>query len=201
MCSKLASSVNYDINTNTQLFDQLTAKDVPPMLLILDRKNDPTTPLLFPWTYQSMIHEILGISNNTVDLSQAPNASEELATVILNETQDQFYKESMYKNFGELSESLKKFVETYKAKTKTNSNINTIQDMKYFLENYPEFKKISLNLSKHMMLSSEIDRHINEQRLWEIGEFEQAMASTSDNSSHSAHLTELTSLQPNKKIA
>jgi len=26
--------------------------DVPPLLLILDRRNDPVTPLLNQWTYQ-----------------------------------------------------------------------------------------------------------------------------------------------------
>ncbi|KAH3680033.1 hypothetical protein WICPIJ_008433, partial [Wickerhamomyces pijperi] len=47
-------------------------------------------------------------------------------------------------------------------KTKTSSNISSIKDMKFFLENYPEFKKTSINLSKHMLLSTEIDKKINQ---------------------------------------
>ncbi|CAG0906121.1 unnamed protein product, partial [Cyprideis torosa] len=43
-------------------------------LLILDRRNDPVTPLLNQWTYQAMVHEILGIHSNTVAL---PNAKGE----------------------------------------------------------------------------------------------------------------------------
>lgn len=40
----------------------------PPVLVILDRKEDPVTPLLSQWSYQAMIHEILGINNNIVDM-------------------------------------------------------------------------------------------------------------------------------------
>ncbi|ODV88232.1 hypothetical protein CANARDRAFT_192865 [[Candida] arabinofermentans NRRL YB-2248] len=196
MCTKLANSINYEINSNSNLFNNLPAKDTPPLLLILDRKNDPITPLLSPWTYQSMIHELIGIRNNTVDLSSLPNVTEELKTIVINELQDQFYKDAMYSNFGELSESLRKFIEVYKSKTKTNSNIDSIKDMKFFLENYPEFKKTSLNLSKHMLLSTEIDRKINELRLWEIGELEQTMASNDD---HHSDLAELENLLFDKK--
>ena len=39
-----------------------------PVLLILDRRSDPITPLLMQWTYQAMVHEILGIHNNRVPL-------------------------------------------------------------------------------------------------------------------------------------
>lgn len=37
-------------------------------LLILDRRDDPLTPLLTPWTYQAMVHQCLGIDKNTVNL-------------------------------------------------------------------------------------------------------------------------------------
>lgn len=200
MAAKLANMVNLTIRENANLFDQTTKKDIAPLLLIMDRKNDPITPLLFPWTYQSMIHEVIGIRNNTVDLSDVPNVGSELQTVVLNETQDEFYGELMYKNFGMLSESLKKYIDKYKSKTKTNSNISSIKDMKFFLENYPEFKKTSLNLSKHMLLTTEIDRKINELRMWEVSEFEQNMVSSSDMSKHQEELQELEQLLFDQKV-
>ena len=42
--------------------------DTSPTLLILDRMDDPVTPLLLQWTYQAMIHELLGIHDNRVDM-------------------------------------------------------------------------------------------------------------------------------------
>lgn len=32
-----------------------------PIVLLLDRKDDPVTPLLTQWTYQAMIHELIGL--------------------------------------------------------------------------------------------------------------------------------------------
>ena len=196
MASKLANALNYEMTSNSPLFEQLSPKrDTAPLVLIMDRKNDPVTPLLFPWTYQSMINELLGInnSNNSVDLSYLPNIGEELRTVIMNEMQDPFYARSMYMNFGDLSTLLKQYVDDYKVKTKTNSNISSIKDMKFFLENYPEYKKMSLNLSKHMLLTSEIDKQINTQRVWETSEFEQTMCSNADTSHHENDISELES--------
>ena len=40
-------------------------------LLILDRRDDPLTPLLAQWTYQAMVHELFGIANNRVNLVRA----------------------------------------------------------------------------------------------------------------------------------
>lgn len=39
-----------------------------PLVLILDRKDDPVTPLLSQWTYQAMVHEAVGISDHMVRL-------------------------------------------------------------------------------------------------------------------------------------
>jgi vacuolar protein sorting-associated protein 45 len=65
------------IQSEAALFDfRLT--QVPPLLLILDRRNDPVTPLLSQWTYQAMVHELLNIQNGRVDLSLVPDIRPEL---------------------------------------------------------------------------------------------------------------------------
>jgi hypothetical protein len=66
------------VQSESALFDfRLT--QVPPLLLILDRRNDPVTPLLSQWTYQAMVHELLGIQNGRVDLSLVPDIRPELS--------------------------------------------------------------------------------------------------------------------------
>jgi len=35
---------------------------------MVDRRNDPVTPLLSQWTYQAMVHEMLGITNGRVKI-------------------------------------------------------------------------------------------------------------------------------------
>lgn len=49
-----------------------------PLLLVLDRRNDPVTPLLTQWTYQAMVHELLGITNGRVSLEGAPEVRDEV---------------------------------------------------------------------------------------------------------------------------
>lgn len=51
-----------------------------PLLLVLDRRDDPVTPLLSQWTYQAMVHELLpgGIRNNTVDMRHVKGVSKDL---------------------------------------------------------------------------------------------------------------------------
>jgi vacuolar protein sorting-associated protein 45 len=59
------------------------------VLLILDRREDPITPLLNQWTYQAMIHEILGIANNRVDLkSRIQTIPEDMEEVVLSTEDD-----------------------------------------------------------------------------------------------------------------
>ena len=71
-------SLQHRIQSESALFDfRLT--QIPPLLLILDRRNDPVTPLLSQWTYQAMVHELLGIQNGRVDLSKVPDIQPELS--------------------------------------------------------------------------------------------------------------------------
>jgi hypothetical protein len=66
------------IQAESTLFDfRLT--QVTPLLLILDRRNDPVTPLLSQWTYQAMVHELLGIQNGRVNLTMVPDIVPELS--------------------------------------------------------------------------------------------------------------------------
>jgi len=78
LAKKLAAEIRYQIAQEDQLFDFGRRADTPPILLILDRRNDPITPLLSQWTYQAMVHELLGIHNGRVDLSEVPDVRPEL---------------------------------------------------------------------------------------------------------------------------
>ena len=74
-----------------------------PLLLLCDRRDDPVTPLLTQWTYQAMVHEVLGIRDNTVDLRKVqPPVDKSTQEVVLSVKDDKFYKDSMFLNFGEL---------------------------------------------------------------------------------------------------
>eukprot|EP01035_Chromulina_nebulosa_P018123 gene18123-23777_t len=73
-----------------------------PLLLLLDRRDDPITPLLTQWTYQAMVHELLGLNNNRVLLKGVPNIAKDLEEVVLSCTQDDFFANHRNANFGDL---------------------------------------------------------------------------------------------------
>lgn len=77
MAKKLATEIKYQMTQEEQLFD-FRRPDTPPILLIVDRIDDPVTPLLSQWTYQAMVHELIGINNGRVDLSHVPDVRPEL---------------------------------------------------------------------------------------------------------------------------
>merc|ERR1712217_695938 len=66
----------------------------PPVLLILDRRNDPVTPLLNQWTYQAMLHELLTMDNNRIDMSRVPGVRDELKEIVMSASQDQFFEKN-----------------------------------------------------------------------------------------------------------
>ncbi|KAI9786829.1 MAG: vacuolar protein sorting-associated protein 45 [Geoglossum umbratile] len=175
LAKKLATEVRYLMTQEDQLFD-FRRTDTPPILLILDRRDDPVTPLLTQWTYQAMVHELLGIQNGRVDLSSVPDVRQELKEIVLSQDQDPFFKKNMYLNFGDLGGNIKDYVEQYQSKTKNNTNIESIADMKRFVEEYPEFRRLSGNVSKHVTLVGELSRRVGEDALLEVSELEQSLA-------------------------
>lgn len=48
---------------------------------------------IFQWTYQAMVHELLGIHNNRVDMSAVPNVPKDLHEVVLSAEHDEFFAE------------------------------------------------------------------------------------------------------------
>ncbi|KAF3935559.1 hypothetical protein ABW19_dt0202883 [Dactylella cylindrospora] len=190
MAKKLASEVRYLMTQEEQLFD-FRKTDTPPILLVLDRRNDPITPLLSQWTYQAMVHELLGIENGRVDLSHVPDTRPEHKEIVLSADQDPFFKKNMYVNFGDLGSNIKEYVDQYQAKTNSNKNLESIADMKRFVEEYPEFRRLSGNVSKHVNLVSELSRRVESEGLLEVSELEQSFA-CQDN--HNADLKTLQKL-------
>ncbi|KAG1264971.1 hypothetical protein G6F68_003952 [Rhizopus microsporus] len=196
MAKTLAEELQRTIQQEGQLFD-FRRPDTPPIMLILDRRNDPVTPLLTQWTYQAMVHELIGIHHGRVDMSNVPEVKNELKEIVLSPDQDPFFKKSMYFNLGDLGATIKQYVDEYQAKTKSNMNIETIADMKRFVEEYPEFRKLSSNVSKHVALVSELSRRVSQDHLLEVSEAEQSIAC---NGNHGSDLDSVQKLLSDPRV-
>ncbi|GAB2263890.1 hypothetical protein Droror1_Dr00026024 [Drosera rotundifolia] len=157
------------------LFD-FRRNEVSPLLLVLDRRDDPVTPLLNQWTYQAMVHELLGLQDNKVDLRSMGNIPKDQQEIVLSSEQDAFFRGNMYKNFGEIGMNIKSMVDEFQQVAKSNQNIQTIEDMAKFVDNYPEYRKMHGNISKHVTLVAEMSKIVEERKLMLISETEQELA-------------------------
>ncbi|KAF3925663.1 hypothetical protein ABW21_db0208690 [Orbilia brochopaga] len=182
MAKKLATELTFHITQESQLFD-FRKTDTPPILLILDRRSDPITPLLSQWTYQAMVHELLGIENGRVDLSDVPDIRPEHKEIVLSADQDPFFKKNMYVNFGDLGSNIKEYVDQYQ--TKTNSS-----------------KNLERNVSKHVNLVSELSRRVESESLLEVSELEQSFACQDNHNADLKTLQKLlqSSIPPENKV-
>ena len=102
------------------------------------------------WTYQAMLHEILGITNNCIDMSSVSGVPKELQKIMLNVEQDDFFAQvdfqmnpftyacfmtrtfenpykNMYLNFGEIGSNIKQLVESFTKQKSITQKVDSIQ--------------------------------------------------------------------------
>ncbi|KAF6018868.1 VPS45 [Bugula neritina] len=196
MTYKLAEAVRQTISKEASLFD-FRRTDVPPQLIILDRKEDPVTPLLNQWTYQAMVHELLTIQNNRVSLSHLPSVSKDLHELILSSEHDEFYAKNFASNFGDIGSNIKELMEEFQRKSDQQGKVESIADMKKFIETYPQFKKMSGTVAKHVTLVSELSRLVQTYNIMAVSELEQEICCQTE---HSKSLQEIRALLNHDKV-
>ncbi|KAL0369312.1 UNVERIFIED_CONTAM: Vacuolar protein sorting-associated protein 45, partial [Sesamum calycinum] len=103
----------------------------------------------------------------------AKRIAQEASEVVLSSEQDAFFKANMYENFGDIGMNIKKMVDDFQQVAKSNQNIQTIEDMAKFVDNYPEYRKMHGNVSKHVTLVTEMSRIVEERKLMLVSQTEQ----------------------------
>jgi vacuolar protein sorting-associated protein 45 len=197
LCRRLAFNVTRTMKEEAELFHfQQTQSN--PLLVIFDRREDPVTPLLMQWTYQAMVHELLGINNNRVNMRSVPGIRKELREIVLSCDTDRFFKGSMFLNFGDLGASIKDLVEDYQRKVKSNQKIATLDDMQRFVDNYPQFRQLSGNVSKHVAIMTELSRVVDSRDLMGVSELEQEIVC---GASHSTALERILKLLDSPRLS
>jgi len=128
-----------------------------------------------------MVHELLGVLNGRVNLTMVPDIGPELSEITLTTSTDPFFQAHYLATFGDLGTSLANYVQSYQSRSlaQSPSAINSITDMKRFVEEYPEFRKLGGNVSKHVALVGELSRLVERDHLLDVGEIEQGLATSS----------------------
>ncbi len=88
----------------------------------------------------------------------------------------------MFSNYGEICVRIKDLMEDFQKRSQSSTKVESIADMKAFVENYPQFKKMSGHVSKHVTLVGELSRLVTNLNLMEVSEVEQQLACQEDHS-------------------
>ncbi|KAF7403014.1 vacuolar protein sorting-associated protein 45-like [Vespula maculifrons] len=195
MAKKLAEKIREVLSKESSSFE--FRQESNPVLLIVDRRDDPVTPLLNQWTYQAMVHELLTINNNRVNLSHVKDISKELKEVVLSAEHDEFYANNLYLNFGEIGQTIKDLMDVFQRKAKNQQKVESIEDMKTFVETYPLFKKMSGTVAKHVTVVGELSSLVGKYNLLEVSALEQELSCVND---HSGQLQRVKKLINDEKV-
>jgi len=178
LCRNLADRVSVRMDQEAALFG-FGIRERAPLLLVLDRREDPLTPLLNQWTYEAMAHELVGLRDNRVDLRGAPNVNR-------------------YQNFGALGDNLKNLVEEFRKTSDSKRKMESIQDMIELVGDFPQLRRESRGVSRHVALAGELSRIVGGTRLLDVSQLEQDLACRE---AETEHITEIDALIRSPKVS
>jgi hypothetical protein len=101
---------------------------------------------------------------------------------VISQDQDPFFAKNLYLNFGDLGQNAKEYVEQFASKQASGQKLDSIEDMKRFVEEYPEFRRLSGNVTKHVTLVGELSRRVGTDNLLDVSELEQSLACNDNHS-------------------
>ena len=165
--SLVANKVLNYLQNNSDLINKNCGATPNGILLIYDRKEDPITPLLTQWTYQSMIHDHYTIENNVVKVKGDK--------LVLSDYEDEFFKNNIDKEFGEVASLINDKVAELGNK-KENEKMETFEEIKKYIEALPQKKKESMEITKHTTIIYDLTKNMEEKKLLEISSLEQEVA-------------------------
>eukprot|EP00166_Cyanidium_caldarium_P006422 ctg_940.g407 len=200
-CRSLAERLAVRLDQESKLFHDNSSKhtattaSAAPLttVLILDRREDPVTPLLTQWTYEAMVHELFGLHAGVVQLpkpatSTLPSGSTAYEELVLDSRSDEFYAAHAYSNYGDIGVAAHEFVAEFQRKRNTalrhddgqqrreEANDDAIEEMMRIVESYPEFRKQSLLATKHISLIGGLSREVKRRQLMQLSQLEQDIA-------------------------
>ncbi len=163
-------------------------------LLIYDRREDPVTPLIYNWSYQSMVNEFVGVDNNSVKVSGGSGKPE----VFARQTDDAFLDRNWLKNFGEFSMDLSRELEKLYKEKHMSTKVSSLEDMQAALEKMPDLSKEATRIKKHSELIKLISDGIQNGDIYSVSQLQQDIITENNKV---AHFKEVLNLLAKRQIS
>jgi vacuolar protein sorting-associated protein 45 len=180
VCKKISRAVTDFFEKNFDFVKKECGRDNNGILFLFDRKEDPVTPLLNQWSYQAMLHELIGINNNICEIR---HKGEKIDKFPLNDYDDKFFINHMNSEFDLVADEIEKLVVKMN-KESFDKKVDSIQDLKKFIQSLPEKKKESAEFTKHTYLFYELSEIMQRRKLLELSTLEQDLACYDNKKEH-----------------
>lgn len=186
LAKRVITDLDAILRSDAELYDYKARETV---MLIVDRSDDPLTPLLSPWTYQAMLHEMITLDHHTLRLPDAPPGD---VGLVFNPMDDSFFAKVMFMNWGEVCQQVIAFVDECKKSLNIDRGTASMEEIKAFLSKLPQTKQLAGSVTKHTDATSFLSQEIKKRKLLEVSMLEQDMsAATSSPNDHWSRLAEL----------
>lgn len=196
---RLVEGLSVRLNTVHGIFPDVPAKDT--VLLLLDRMDDPITPLLLPWTYEAMIHELIGFQRGNEVMVDVSSGRPESPTPTLGEAEDSrhvltpytdsFFKNHRYHDWGQVCLAISEMVKAYKEMNQHfDRETVSFEEIKNFMSEFPEAKKKSAMVTRHCSIASEMLAEIQGRGLTKLSILEQDIVANNSVSEHTQQVLE-----------
>lgn len=190
----------------------LTPSTTTESLIIIDREVDFVTPLLTQLTYEGLIDEMFGISNNQTDVDstiigasaqqplqqQAPGAAAAPAAnpqgrtrKIQLDSSDKLYDQIRDTNFAVVGNILGKVARRLKTDLDSRHTAHNTAELREFVTKLPALQTEQQSLKTHIALVEEMKKTTQSEEFGRVLEVQQNLAAGADPSSQSDVIEEL----------
>ena len=173
-------------------------------ILLVDRADDPLSPLMHEFTYQAMAHDLLTIDvNGKVSYTVPTNAGKpETKEAFLGESDD-IWKEFSNKHIAKVMEVLSERFKTF-ASTNSGAKLErkdadgkaatlSMAEMSAAIKAMPEYKETLAKMTLHIQLAQSCNDAFTKQDLATLAELEQTLATGIDKDDKPAKASKLQS--------
>eukprot|EP00903_Cladosiphon_okamuranus_P017508 g16126.t1 len=155
-------------------------------LLLLDRADDPLSPLMHEFTYQCLVEDLLGIQDGRVSYMADTGKGKVKKEALLNDS-DTLWAEFRHAHIGkvltDLGDRFRDLVASNAgaaALIKGEGRQMSVEQMAKATRGLPEFQELSKKMSQHVRLSQECMDKLEKKNLLRAGALEQTMALGTD---------------------
>lgn len=157
----------------------------PPTILIMDRNSDLLTPLVTPWSYGALIHELFECRNSMIDLGsclldELERSKAGSLQLSLQLDEDMFLRENFDKNFGEIGRNLQQILVSLREGSLELDDCSpaSIESMKKIIEDYPKHRRTESCAATHVRIAEAVSKHVHDLQLLQVSELEQLIVTS-----------------------